>query len=493
MQPIYGICSCRWVFVFVTKIENIMGGFFGTVSKHACVKDLFYGVDYHSHLGTKRAGMVTYSDGLFHRSIHDIENSYFRTKFTDELGKFIGNLGIGVISDTDAQPIVVNSHLGKFAIATVAKINNLDELVDHCLNQRQHFAELSSGATNPTELVALLITQGADFVDGIRNVYNKVKGSCSMLIMTEDGIIAARDYYGRTPIVVGKGDDGYVLASESHGFINLDYTTCYNLAPGEIIKVTLNAGIKQLLSSSTKRQVCSFLWIYYGFPASDYEGVNVEEARYNEGREMGKHDYTDIDYVSAIPDSGIGMALGYSNIRKVPYLRGVVKYTPTWSRSFMPVNQTQREHVAKMKLIPNRALLEGKKVAFCDDSIVRGTQLRDNVKMLYDFGAKEVHVRISCPPLLFGCPFLNFSASKNVMELVTRRCIKEMEGDDSQNINKYCDPKSQEYANRVEMLRKHIGVDTLKFNTLDSVVNAIGLPKCDLCTHCFDGSSYGHE
>ena len=452
MQSIYRVLPVDG-FLFIHLINIItMGGFFGTVSKHPCVKDLFYGIDYHSHLGTKRAGMVTYDGDLFHRSIHDIENSYFRTKFCDELSKFVGNIGIGVISDTDAQPIVVNSHLGKFAICTVAKINNLDELVDHCLDQRQHFAELSSGATNPTELMALLITQGEDFVDGIKNVYDKIKGSCSMIIMTSDGIIAARDHYGRTPIVVGKGESGYVVASESHSYINLDYSTCYNVGPGEIVKVTLD-GVQQLLPPSPKKQVCSFLWIYYGYPAADYEGINVEEARYNEGREMG----------------------------------------PTWSRSFMPVNQTQREHVAKMKLIPNRALLEGKKVAFCDDSIVRGTQLRDNVKMLYDYGAKEVHVRISCPPLLFGCPFLNFSASKNVLELITRRCIKEMEGDDNRNIEKYCDPTSQEYANLVEMLRKHVGVDTLKFNTLESVVNAIGLPKCELCTHCFDGSSYGHE
>ena len=316
-----------------------MGGFFGTVLKSPCVKDLFYGVDYHSHLGTKRAGMVTHDGERFHRSIHDIENTYFRTKFSDELDKFKGNLGIGVISDTDAQPIVVNSHLGKFAIATVAKINNLDELVQHCLDQRQHFAELSQGNTNPTELMALLITQGEDFVDGIRNVYEKVKGSCSMLILTEDGIIAARDRYGRTPIVVGKGEEGFVVASESHSYINLDYTTCYDVKPGEIVKVTLN-GVQQMLAPNPQKQVCSFLWIYYGYPAADYEGVNVEEARYNEGREMGRNDDIDIDYVSAIPDSGIGMALGYSNERRVPYKRGVVKYTPTWSRSFMPVNQS---------------------------------------------------------------------------------------------------------------------------------------------------------
>ena len=279
-----------------------MGGFFGTVLKNSCAPDLFYGIDYHSHLGTKRAGMVTYDGNVFHRSIHDIENTYFRTKFSDEMreNKFTGNLGIGVISDTDAQPIIVNSHLGKFAIVTVAKINNIDELVEGCLENKQHFAELSMGFTNPTELVALLITQGEDFVDGIRNVYNKVKGSCSMLILTEDGVIAARDYYGRTPIVIGKNDDGYVLASESHSYINLDYTTCYSVGPGEIVKVTLD-GVQQMLAPNPKKQVCSFLWIYYGFPATDYEGINVEEARYNEGREMGKQDYLDLDYVSAIP------------------------------------------------------------------------------------------------------------------------------------------------------------------------------------------------
>ena len=470
----------------------IMGGFFGTISRQPCVKDLFYGIDYHSHLGTKRAGMVTHDGEVFHRSIHDIENTYFRSKFSDELDKYKGNIGIGVISDTDAQPIIVNSHLGQFAICTVAKINNMDELVDHCLENKQHFAELSMGFTNPTELVALLITQGEDFVDGIQNVYNKVKGSCSMLILTKDGVIAARDYYGRTPIVIGKGENGYVLASESHSYINLDYATCYNVAPGEIVKVT-QEGVQQLLKPNPKSQICSFLWIYYGYPASDYEGINVEEARYNEGREMGKDDKVELDYVSAIPDSGIGMALGYSNVRQIPYLRGVVKYTPTWSRSFMPVNQSQREHVAKMKLIPNRALLEGKKVAFCDDSIVRGTQLRDNVKMLYDYGAKEVHVRISCPPLLYGCPFLNFSASKTEMELITRRVVEKLEGDSTKNLERYCEHNSPEYNAMVEDIRQRIGVDSLKFNSLESVVKAIGLPKCELCTHCFDGSSYGHK
>lgn len=469
-----------------------MGGFFGVVSKRPCATDLFYGIDYHSHLGTKRAGMVTRIGDKFYRSIHDIENSYFRTKFCDELSKFQGNLGIGVISDTDAQPIVVNSHLGRFGIVTVAKINNIDELVQHCLENRQQFTELSLGRTNPTELVALLITQGEDFVDGIKNVFQKVKGSCSMLILTEDGIIAARDYYGRTPIVIGKDDDGYALAFESHSFVNIGYTTNRFLGPGEIVKVT-NEGVEQLLAPNDKKQVCSFLWIYYGFPASDYEGVNVEESRYKSGRAFGKTDDVQADYVSAIPDSGIGMAVGFSNGRQLPYERGVVKYTPTWSRSFMPVDQSQREHVAKMKLIPNRSLLNDKSVVFCDDSIVRGTQLRDNVKMLYDYGAKKVHVRISCPPLLYGCPFLNFSASKTEMELITRRVIEQLEGDSTKNLDRYVDPNTKEYEALVEEVRKRVGVDTLKFNTLDIIVEAIGLPKCEVCTHCFDGTSYGHE
>lgn len=469
-----------------------MGGFFGVVSKRPCATDLFYGVDYHSHLGTKRAGMVTRIGDQFYRSIHDIENTYFRTKFSEELPKYQGNIGIGVISDTDAQPIVVNSHLGRFGIVTVAKINNIDELVQHCLDNRQHFAELSMGATNPTELVALLITQGETFVDGIRNVFEKVKGSCSMLILTEDGIIAARDQYGRTPIVIGKDDDGYVAAFESHSYINLGYTTDRFIGPGEIVKITTD-GIEQLSAPLPKNQICSFLWIYYGYPATDYENINVEEMRYSEGHEMGLTDDVKADYVSAIPDSGIGMAVGYSNGKQIPYKRGVVKYTPTWSRSFMPVNQSQREHVAKMKLIPNRALLQGKSVVFCDDSIVRGTQLRDNVKMLYDYGADKVHVRISCPPLLYGCPFLNFSASKTEMELITRRVIEKLEGNSAKNLEKYADHNSQEYANLVEEIRQRIGVDSLKFNTIDTLEKAIGLPKCEFCTHCFDGSSYGHE
>lgn len=471
-------------------VYSTMGGFFGVVSKESCSTDLFYGIDYHSHLGTKRGGMVTMHNNVFYRSIHNIENSYFRTKFGDAIGKFKGNIGIGVISDTDAQPIVVNSHLGRFAIVTVAKINNLNELEKECLDNHQQFTELSSGKTNPTELIALMISQGADFVSGIQNVFKKVKGSCSMLIMTQEGIIAARDYLGRTPIVVGKRADSYALTFDTHSFSNLDYEIDRFLGPGEIVKVTVD-GCTQLLPPNETMQVCSFLWIYYGYPASEYEAVNVENSRYLFGYEMGKVDDVDADYVSAIPDSGIGMALGYSNGKKIPYRRGIVKYTPTWSRSFMPVNQEMREHVAKMKLIPNSTLLKDKKIVFCDDSIVRGTQLRDNVQKLYSAGAKEVHIRISCPPLVFGCPFLNFSASKTELELITRRVISELEGDSHKNLHLYMDSSTKEYAKMVEIIRTHLGVDSLKFNTLDVIAKSIGLPKERICTHCFDGSSFG--
>lgn len=467
-----------------------MGGFFGVVSNGPCNPDLFYGIDYHSHLGTKRGGMATIENGVFHRSIHNIENSYFRTKFGDDLYKFVGNIGIGVISDTDAQPIVVNSHLGRFAIVTVAKINNMADLERECLDRKQQFTELSSGSTNPTELIALMITQGKDFVDGIQNVYRKVKGSCSMLILTDDGIIAARDYYGRTPIVIGKKDTGYALAFDCHSFANLDYSIERFVGPGEVVKVTTE-GVEQLLASNSQMQICSFLWIYYGYPTSEYEGVNVENTRYMYGYEMGRADDVEADMVSAIPDSGIGMALGYAMGKQIPYKRGIVKYTPTWSRSFMPVNQETREHVARMKLLPNTKILKGQRIVFCDDSIVRGTQLRDNVKKLYGYGAKEVHIRISCPPLTYGCPFLNFSASKTEMELITRRVIEELEGDSTKNLHLYCDDSTKEYANMVELIRKHLGVDTLKFNKLETIANAIGLPKERICTHCFNGSSYG--
>ncbi len=469
-----------------------MGGFFGAILNRPCETELFYGVDYHSHLGTKRGGMVTIENNTFYRAIHNIDNSYFRTKFNDDLGKFKGNSGIGVISDTDSQPIVVNSHLGRFAIVTVAKVDNIDELEKECLDKNQQFTELSSGMTNQTELIALMITQGKDFVEGIQNVYNKVKGSCSMLILTNSGIIAARDLYGRTPIVIGKNEDGHVMAFESHSYANLGFQNEKFLGPGEIVLITENE-VKQLLPPKDKLQMCSFLWVYYGYPAVEYENVNVEQSRYIGGYEMGKTDDVEADFVCAVPDSGIGMALGYSAGKGIPYQRGIVKYTPTWSRSFMPVNQETREHVAKMKLLANKSILNGKRIVVCDDSIVRGTQLKDNVKRFYEAGATEVHIRISCPPLLFGCKFINFSASKTELELITRRLLQEWEGNNTANLHLYIDETTKEYARLIEALRKHIGVNSLKFNTLSTLTKGIGLPKEKLCTHCFDGSSYGHK
>lgn len=453
--------------------------------------DLFYGTDYNSHLGTKRGGLATYDGeaGLFRRSIHNLESTYFRTKFEDELDKFKGNSGIGIISDTDPQPLVLNSHLGRFAIVTVAKINNLQELEAELLSQNMHFGELSSGSTNQTELVALLIIQGKDFVDGIENVYRHIKGSCSMLLLTEDGIIAARDQWGRTPIVIGRKEGAYAATSESSSFPNLDYEIDRYLGPGEIVRLRAD-GVEQMRKPGGEMQICSFLWVYYGFPTSCYEGKNVEEVRFASGVRMGQTDRSEVDCACGIPDSGVGMALGYAEGKGVPYHRAISKYTPTWPRSFTPSKQEMRNLVAKMKLIPNRAMLQGKRLLFCDDSIVRGTQLRDNVKVLYEYGAKEVHIRIACPPLIYGCPFIGFTASKSDLELITRRIIKELEGDENKNLEKYATTGSPEYEKLVDIIRERFGLSSLKFNTLENLVEAIGLPKCKLCTHCFDGSSH---
>lgn len=451
---------------------------------------MFYGTDYNSHLGTKRAGMATYDEEKgFIRSIHNLESSYFRTKFESELGKFTGNSGIGVISDTDPQPIIINSRLGRFAIVTVAKICNMEELEKELLESNMHFAEATSGKINQTELVALLILQGATFVEGIENVYRRIKGSCSMLILTENGIIAARDRLGRTPIVIGKKDGAYAASSESTCFPNLDYEIDRYVGPSEILRITAD-GIEQLRKPEEEMQICSFLWVYYGFPTSCYEGRNVEAVRFACGQAMGRTDDSDVDCACGIPDSGVGMALGYADGMKVPYHRAVSKYTPTWPRSFTPSDQSMRSLVAKMKLIPNRAMLEGKRLLFCDDSIVRGTQLRDNVKVLYEYGAKEVHIRIACPPLIYGCPFIGFTASKSDLELITRRIIKELEGDENKNLEKYATAGSQEYCRMVEVICERFGLTSLKFNTVDNLVKAIGLPKCKICTHCFDGSSH---
>ena len=465
-----------------------MGGFFGTISNSSCATDLFYGTDYNSHLGTRRGGMATLHEGVFKRSIHNLENSYFRTRFESELEKFQGNSGIGIISDTDPQPIFINSHLGKYAVVTVAKVNNLEELQNELLDKGCHFSEMSSGQINQTELISLLISQGKTFVEGVEIVFEKIKGSCSMLILTEEGIIAARDKWGRTPILIGKKEGAYAASSEPCSFPNLGYEIDYNVGPGEVVMLTADK-MTQLRKPNKKMQVCSFLWVYYGYPVSEYEGVNVDASRYASGLAMAKKDEVDADFVSGIPDSGIGMALGYAEGKGIPYRRAIVKYTPTWPRSFTPSNQEMRSLVAKMKLIPNRAMLQGKRLLFCDDSIVRGTQLRDNVKILYDYGAKEVHMRIACPPLIYSCPFIGFTSSKSPLELITRQIIKELEGDENKNLDKYATTDSPEYKKMVGIIAERFGLSSLKFNTLETLVEAIGLPKCKVCTHCFDGSS----
>ena len=466
-----------------------MGGFFGTITKLDCVNDLFYGTDYNSHLGTKRAGMVTFDkEKGFSRSIHSLERNYFRSKFEDELDSFSGNQGLGVIGDTDPQPIIVNSHLGRYAVVTVAKINNLREIADELLSQGMHFSELSANKINQTELVALLINMGKDYVDGINKVYERIEGSCSMLVMTEDGIIAARDYAGRTPIVIGRKPSGYAVTSETTAFPNLDYKVVRDVEPGEIVKLTAD-GIEQLQGPSGCSQICSFLWVYYGFPASDYEGINTEDVRERCGKMLGEEDDTEADLVCGIPDSGVGFALGYAEGHQIPYKRAVLKYTPTWPRSFTPGNQSRRDLVAKMKLIPNRAIMKDNRVVFCDDSIVRGTQLRDNVRTFFECGAKEVHARISCPPLVYGCPFIGFTSSKSDLELITRRIIKDFEGDENAKLKEYATTDSPEYKRMVEEIAKRLGLTTLKFNKIESLIESIGLPKCKVCTHCFDGSS----
>ncbi|MCQ2223597.1 MAG: amidophosphoribosyltransferase [Bacteroidaceae bacterium] len=466
-----------------------MGGFFGVVSAQPCAADLFYGTDYQSHLGTRRGGMATFSEELgFYRAIHNLESTYFRTRFEAELPKFRGNAGIGVISDTDAQPMLMNSHLGRFALVTVAKINNAEELAQQLLEENMHLSEFSSGKINPTELVGLLIIKGKNFIEGIENVYNSIKGSCSMLLLTEDGIIAARDSWGRTPIVVGKKDGAMAVATETTAFPNLGYETAQFVGPGEILRIKSD-GVEQLRKPNEGMQICSFMWVYYGFPTSCYEGKNAEDVRNECGRVMGQEDPTEVDCCCGIPDSGIGMAVGYAQGHGCPYQRAVSKYTPTWPRSFTPTNQEMRNLVAKMKLIPNKDILKDKRVLFCDDSIVRGTQLRDNTKELFELGAKEVHMRIACPPLIYGCPFINFSASKSDMELITRRVIDKFEGDCNKNLKAYGTTDSPEYTRMVQEIADQLNLSSLKFSKLETLVEAIGLPKCKICTHCFDGSS----
>jgi amidophosphoribosyltransferase len=470
-----------------------MGGFFGAISHNDTVHDVFFGTDYHSHLGTRRGGMVAYdSEKGFQRSIHSIENSPFRTKFEKDVEAMRGKVCVGCISDTDPQPILVNSHLGRYAVVTVAKINNIEDIAQELLDRRMHFSEYSANTINQTELVALLINMGRSFVEGINLVYRKIEGSCSMLILTEKGIIAARDFLGRTPIVIGQKDGAYAVSSETTSFPNLDYKRVRDLGPGEIVYLTAD-NVEVLQEPWKREQICSFLWVYYGFPASDYNGINVENVRETNGKMMGEKDDAEVDCVCGVPDSGVGMALGYAEGKGVPYKRAVLKYTPTWPRSFTPGNQERRSLVAKMKLIPNPALLKDQRVVFCDDSIVRGTQLKDNVKTFFEYGAKEVHCRISCPPLVYGCPFIGFTSSKSDMELITRRIIKDFEGDDKKNLEKYAQTDSPEYQRMVDEIAKRLGLTSLKFAKLEDLIKSIGMDKCRVCTHCFDGSSYCHE
>jgi len=467
-----------------------MSGFFGCISKSDCVSDVFFGTDYHSHLGTKRAGMAFYSpENGFQRAIHSLEDGYFRNKFETDIIGFTGNLGIGVISDTEAQPIQVTTLLGRFAVATVSKIINLNELETYFLKKHQTFAETSQGSVNPSELIAKLIAEGDDFLSGIENVYNRVKGSCSLLILTEDSIFAARDKLGRTPVILGKKENAWAVAFETCSFPNLNYKVEKFLGPGEVVRLTVD-GYEILRKPNDKMQVCSFLWVYFGYPPSFYESINVDDCRYRCGAFLAKRDTVEADFVAGIPDSGIGHAIGYSNTKMIPLKRPYAKYTPTWPRSFMPQNQVTRDLVARMKLITNESVVKGKRGIFLDDSIVRGTQLKDNVRDLHAAGIKEIHMRIACPPLTYPCEFLNFSRSRSNLDLATHKAVRQIEGKDEFDMKEYSDISNGKYNAMVEQIRKNLDLTTLTFQKLDDLVEAIGLPKEKLCTHCWDGSSY---
>jgi amidophosphoribosyltransferase len=466
-----------------------MGGLFGCVTKNDCLDDLFFGTDYHSHLGTKRGGLAVQNSKDFSRSIHNIENDYFRSKFEPDLPKLHGSKGIGIISDHDPQPLIIGSHLGAFAIVTVSKINNIEELTTTALKNRHHFSEMSGGETSPTELVAMLICEKESFEAGIQYAQEVIKGSCSMLLLTEKGIFAARDKLGRTPLVIGKKDGAYAAASESCAFPNLGYEIEKYLGPGEIVLISPD-GCEQRKPPQEQMQICAFLWVYYGYPATSYEGINVEATRNQCGKALAQNDSVDIDFVAGIPDSGIGHAVGYANEKNVPYVRPFVKYTPTWPRSFMPQVQSKRDLVAKMKLIPIKELIEGKRILFCEDSIVRGTQLQDTIQILYEYGAKEVHMRPACPTLIYPCDFLNFSTSRSTLDLAGRKAISQLEDSDDKNLAEYATAGSPKNLAMVDNIRQRLKLTSLQYQKLEDLVAAIGLPKEKLCTHCWDGASY---
>ena len=466
-----------------------MGGVFGAVSKEDCVFDLFFGVDYHSHLGTRRAGMAVYdSESGFDKAIHNIENAPFRTKFTKESNSMHGQMGIGCISDFEAQPILIRSHHGTYAISTVGKINNIDEIADEIIKTNTHFFEMHGGGINQTELVAAIINQKENFIEGIRYVQEIVDGSISILILTPKGVYAVRDKLGRTPISIGQKEDGYCASFESFAYLNLGYKEYKELGPGEAVVLTPD-GVKTLIPAGDKMRICTFLWIYYGYPSASYEGISVEKMRYNCGKALAKRDNVKPDIVAGVPDSGIAHAIGYSNEAGIPYSRPFIKYTPTWPRSFMPTNQTKRNLIAKMKLIPIHDLIDGKSLLLIDDSIVRGTQLRETTEYLFESGAKEVHIRPACPPLFYGCKYLNFSRSTSEMDLITRRVIKKLEGVEPTDeiIKEYVDPDGKKYAAMIEEIRKELHFTTLRYHRLDDMIASVGIDSDKLCTYCWDG------
>ncbi|MCL2145338.1 MAG: amidophosphoribosyltransferase [Endomicrobia bacterium] len=466
-----------------------MGGIFGVCSKNECVTDLFFGTDYHSHLGTRRGGLAVYDGHHFNRSIHNIENSPFRTKFKSDISEMKGNIGIGCISDSDPQPITLHSKIGTFAVVTVGRINNKEQLVNLLITDgNTHFSELGGGRINDTELTASLICQRDNIADGIAYAQSVIEGSMTMLVCAQGGIFAARDKLGRMPLSIGKKDDGHCISFESFAYINLGCQSCYELGPGEIVFVTADK-ITPVVKPGSEMRMCSFLWTYYGYPTSDYEGVNVEEMRYRCGNSLaGQDTAADVDYAAGFPDSGTAHAIGYANKSGIPFARPLIKYTPTWSRSFIPREQSIRNLIARMKLVPINSLIENKKLLFVDDSIVRGTQIRQTIDFLYAYGAKELHVRSACPPILFGCKYLNFTRNTSDNDLISRQIINTFEGLDAENrIADYMDCESKKYKNMVDSICKKLNLTTLKYHSLDGLLSSIGINKCKLCTYCWNG------
>jgi len=464
-----------------------MGGFFGVVSRQDCVNDLFFGTDYHSHLGTRRGGLATCNAEGIVRFIHDITNAQFRSKFEHDIGLMSGNAGIGVISDAEDQPLIIGSHLGNYAIVTVGVIKNMEELTRRAFAKRStHFSEMSGAGINATELVATLINEGATLEAGIRHAQELIEGSCSILLLTPGAIYAARDRFGRTPVILGRKEGARAVTMETCAFPNLDFEVERDLGPGEIVRVTAT-GVEVLATPCPRMRICAFLYVYFGFPASSYEGIAVEDCRYRCGAALARRDTVKPDLVAGIPDSGTGHALGYSHAARIPYKRPFAKYTPTWPRSFMPADQSQRDLVARMKLIPIGALIRGNSLLFCDDSIVRGTQLKDTVRRLFAAGAREVHMRPACPPLLFPCKYLNFSRSRSALDLAGRRAVQKLEGDHTQKLDLYKDPDTPQHAAMVDVIRRELGLTTLAYQRLDDLLDAIGLPRDKICTHCWSG------